>query len=107
MRDDAPIAPSPSTYAKTVIVTGAGTNLGQGMALRLLRDGFRCVLAGLVPVELQQTIELSGEHGARATVVECDIRVAEDRRRLIEIAVAQPGKLFGLVNNAAVFRFRP
>jgi NAD(P)-dependent dehydrogenase (short-subunit alcohol dehydrogenase family) len=92
---------------KTVIVTGAGTNLGQAMALRLLSDGFNCVLGGLVADELQETVELSGEHRVQATALACDVRLPEDRQRLIELAVEQPGKLFGLVNNAGVFRFRP
>jgi NAD(P)-dependent dehydrogenase (short-subunit alcohol dehydrogenase family) len=92
---------------RTVIVTGAGTHLGRGIALRLLRDGFRCVLAGPDRSLLKRTVKLSGEDSSRAVVVECDIRIAEDRGRLIAAAVEQPGKLFGLVNNAAVFRLVP
>ena len=92
---------------RTVIVTGAGGNLGRAMALRCLREGFRCVVAGLGQEQLRETVALSGEHGVRAAVLECDVRIPEDRRRLIETALQQPGRLYGLINNAAVFRFRP
>jgi len=92
---------------KTIVVTGAGSHLGRGMALRLLHDGFRCVLAGLDQSQLQETVELSGKNSSRAIAIECDIRNPEHRQRLIALAVEQPGKLFGLVNNAGIHRFRP
>jgi NAD(P)-dependent dehydrogenase (short-subunit alcohol dehydrogenase family) len=92
---------------RTVIVTGAGSNLGRAMALRLLHDGFRCVLAGLDHAQLKQTVQLSGANSPRAAVIECDIRDPKDRTRLVAAAVEQPGKLFGLVNNAGIVRFRP
>jgi NAD(P)-dependent dehydrogenase (short-subunit alcohol dehydrogenase family) len=56
---------------------------------------------------LTQTVELSGEDAGRAVVVECDIRKPEDRERLMAVALEQPGTLYGLVNNAGIFRFRP
>lgn len=92
---------------RTVVVTGAGTHLGRAMAQRLLREGFRCVLAGLDRDELRQTVALSDVDPRRATVVECDVRDPQHRRELVARASAEPGHLFGLVNNAAVYRFRP
>ncbi|NED98545.1 SDR family oxidoreductase, partial [Phytoactinopolyspora alkaliphila] len=44
--------------------------------------------------------------GDRAVVVECDIRSAQDRDRLIDTA-AEHGQLFALVNNAGIARMRP
>jgi NAD(P)-dependent dehydrogenase (short-subunit alcohol dehydrogenase family) len=93
--------------AKTLIVTGAGTNLGRAMALRLLRDGFRCVLAGRDEALIAETVELSDAQTDQATIFACNLQVPEERHRLLEVAIAQPGRLFGLINNAAIFRFRP
>jgi NAD(P)-dependent dehydrogenase (short-subunit alcohol dehydrogenase family) len=93
---------------KTVIITGAGGHLGRAMAHRLLRDGFRCVLADKSEANVARTLALAGsEAAARSTAVVCDIRVVEDRERLIACAVKQPGKLFGLVNNAGIGKLRP
>ena len=92
---------------RTVIVTGAGSGLGRAMTLRLLREGYRCVLAG--PAQgLEETIALAGEEGRpRATAVVCDVREPGDRQRLMAHAVAQPGFLYGLVNNAGIARAAP
>jgi NAD(P)-dependent dehydrogenase (short-subunit alcohol dehydrogenase family) len=93
---------------KTVIVTGAGGHLGRAMVHRLLRDGFRCVLADKHEANLANTLALAGTKASgRGTVVVCDIRLEEDRERLIACAVDQPGALFGLVNNAGTGKLRP
>ncbi|NED96363.1 SDR family oxidoreductase, partial [Phytoactinopolyspora alkaliphila] len=73
------------------------------MAHRLLADGFCCVLADLSADAAKESAESAGVHGDRAVVVECDIRSAQDRDRLIDTA-AEHGQLFALVNNAGIAR---
>lgn len=93
---------------KTVILTGAGGGLGRAMAHRLLRDGFRCVLADKNELNVRRTLELAGPEAAgRGVVVVCDLRLAEDRDRLVAAGAEQPGTLFGLVNNAGIGKLRP
>lgn len=92
---------------RTVIITGAGSGLGRAITIRLLHDGLRCVLAGPERAGLDETIARAGADDDRATAVLGDVRVPADRERLIEHAVAQPGRLYGLVNNAGIARHRP
>ncbi len=93
---------------KTVIITGAGGGLGRAIAHRLLRDGFRCVLADINETNVRDTLTSAGA-GAdeRGVAVVCDIRIAEERDRLIADSVSERGTLFGLVNNAGIGRLRP
>lgn len=100
-------ASSDDPCERVVIITGAGSGLGRAVAQRLLRDGFQCVLAGPYDDALSQTLATSGHAGDRGSIVVCDIRVPEDRARLVSLALEQPGSLFGLVNNAGIARGAP
>ncbi|MEN3282256.1 MAG: hypothetical protein V7607_3396 [Solirubrobacteraceae bacterium] len=92
---------------RVVVVTGAGGRLGSAIAGRLLRDGFACVLTDRDADAVRETVARAGVDPGRATVIAADIRDADDRRRLLEEAVARPGMLYGLVNNAGFGRLRP
>lgn len=92
---------------KTVIITGAGGGLGRAITHRLLKDGFHCVLAGRTTKSLERTIALAGTDGKAAAAVACDIRKPYDRQRLIDRALAQSGRLYGLVNNAGLAKADP
>lgn len=91
---------------RVVVVTGAGTGIGRAIASRTLRDGYRCVLAGPYQGELEETIVLSGVDAGRALTMECDVRDAGDRSRLVAVATGA-GALYGLVNNAGITRLAP
>jgi NAD(P)-dependent dehydrogenase (short-subunit alcohol dehydrogenase family) len=91
----------------SVIVTGAGSGLGRAMTLRLLRDGFHTTLMGQDQAALDETIALAGDDSARASAMVGDVRVPDDRRRAVEHAEQQSGRLYGLVNNAGIARVDP
>jgi len=81
-----------------VIVTGAGTGIGRGIAVRLLRDGYRCVLAGPVESHLEDTVSEAAVPRDRARITATDIRKADERKALF----TDLHPLYGLVNNAGV-----
>jgi NAD(P)-dependent dehydrogenase (short-subunit alcohol dehydrogenase family) len=85
---------------KVAVVTGAGSGIGRGVAMALLRGGYAVVLAGRRKQMLDAAVAESGADPARALVVPTDIGDAGSVRRLFEAARAAFGRLDLLFNNA-------
>jgi len=85
---------------KTVIVTGAGSGIGQGIALRFSQEGANVVLAGRTRGTLDGTAAQL-EKG-RTLVQPCDVREAGQVERLVAAAVERFGALHVMVNNAGI-----
>jgi 3-oxoacyl-[acyl-carrier protein] reductase len=81
---------------RTVVVTGAGSGLGRGIALACAADGMHVIVASPRDngAATAATIEA---HGGRATWVPCDVTVRAD----VEAAVAATPELHAFVHNAA------
>lgn len=84
-------------YPKRVVVTGAASGIGKGVALLLLERGCE-----VVAVDINEA-GLAYLDAAGARAVACDITRAEDRARLLETA----GAVDGLVNAAGIIRLVP
>ena len=94
---------------KIAIVTGGGTGIGQGIAVRLAREGAKVVVAnrdartGEETVRLAQAAGRESGFGGSAIHVPTDITRETDCQALVQAAVSQFGGLDVLVNNAGVF----
>lgn len=90
------------------LVTGAGGGIGRGIALRFAEQGaavaVHCRTAVAAAREVAARIE---DVGARAVVLEADLRDEEECRRLVREAAEWGGGLTALVNNAGVQPTRP
>lgn len=91
------------------LITGASRGIGRGIALELAGIGYDLVInyAGNVTAAQQTAGDClararAGGHGIRAEVCQADIAVAADRRKLIDFAKKEFGRLDLLVNNAGV-----
>lgn len=82
------------------VVTGAGSGIGRGVAIALLRRGYAVALAGRRSHLLEETVRLSGEDPARGLAVATDVGDAASVRRLFEITRATFGRVDLLFNNA-------
>lgn len=89
---------------KTVIITGAGGGLGEGIARVCHREGANIVIAD-VRGDASQRVAQS--LGARAMSVSCDVRRDDDLQRLAQETVQRFGHIDGLVNNAGVNFAKP
>lgn len=85
---------------KVVIVTGAGSGIGEGAVRRFCDDGASVVLAGRTLEKLQKVAaSLPAE---RCLVRATDVAKLEDVEGLVRDTVARFGRLDVLVNNAGV-----
>jgi NAD(P)-dependent dehydrogenase (short-subunit alcohol dehydrogenase family) len=91
-----------SSSNKVAVVTGAGSGIGKAVALALLGDGYRVVLAGRRKERLEQTLAEAGPGGARALVVPTDVSDPQSVRNLFGRTKETFGRLDLLFNNAGV-----
>ena len=85
---------------KVALVTGAGSGIGKGVAIALLRRGYAVVLAGRRGPLLEAALAESGEDAARGLVVPTDVGDAASVHRLFEATRTAFGRLDLLFNNA-------
>lgn len=88
---------------RVVVVTGAGSGLGQAMAISLARGGHSLVLAGRRAEALEQTADQVRSLGAPALVAPTDVTETAQVERLVQACVSTYGRLDVLVNNAGSF----
>ncbi|WP_380180894.1 SDR family NAD(P)-dependent oxidoreductase [Kalamiella sp. sgz302252] len=83
---------------KVVVVTGAGSGIGQAAAVRFASEGASVVLVGRTQEKLEKTQALlsQGEH----LVVPCDVGEAEQVEKLSRTVLDKYGRVDVLVNNA-------
>jgi NAD(P)-dependent dehydrogenase (short-subunit alcohol dehydrogenase family) len=86
---------------RTMFITGAGTGIGRGFALRAAELGATVALAGRREQLLQEVARAIDAKGGRALVCPLDIRKPEDVEAAIERVVKETGSIDILINNAA------
>lgn len=84
----------------TCVVTGAGSGVGQAVALSLARRGWRVALVGRRPEALAETVKQAHESGGQCLVCPCDIGEASAVDRMASQVLAQFGVVDVLVNAA-------
>jgi meso-butanediol dehydrogenase / (S,S)-butanediol dehydrogenase / diacetyl reductase len=85
---------------KVVIVTGAGSGIGEGAARRFAREGANVVLAGRTQDKLER---VAGDLDAGRTLVKAtDVSDQAAVEALVAAAVERFGRLDVMVNNAGV-----
>ena len=93
-------ATSATLAGRTAIVTGAGSGIGQAIAIRFAAGGARVGLLDIGAVDA--TLDAIRAAGGEAHAVRCDVSTQSDVARAFEEVSARYAALDVLVNNAGV-----
>ena len=85
---------------KVVVVTGAGSGIGEASAKRFAEEGASVVLVGRTAQKLEET--LAGMTPGDHLVAACDVSEAGQVKQLSETVLNKYGRVDVLVNNAGV-----
>lgn len=87
---------------KSVIVTGAGSGIGEAIAVLFAQEGARVVVADLDVEGGQRTVERIVHEGGEAIFVKVDVSRAAEVEQLVRTAVERYGRLDIICNNAGI-----
>ena len=89
-----------TNHRRTVVVTGASSGIGKGIALRLAEKGdFNIVVAARRTAVIEA---LAKECGSNALAVTTDVGKADDMERLRDAAITRFGRIDIWINNAGI-----
>ncbi|MFK7760172.1 MAG: SDR family oxidoreductase [Phycisphaerales bacterium] len=92
--------------AKVAIITGAGSGVGEQIAIELNSKGYRCVLVGRTSEKLEAVgASLVGEQGQDWITIAGDVGIDADRERIIAESMSAFKQVDALVNNAGLAVF--
>jgi NAD(P)-dependent dehydrogenase (short-subunit alcohol dehydrogenase family) len=86
--------------SQIAVVTGAGSGVGQAVAVALLERGWNVALVGRRAEALRETVELAGAAGERALVAAYDVGELAAVQQLAQAVVERFGQADALVNAA-------
>jgi 3-oxoacyl-[acyl-carrier protein] reductase len=85
---------------KTIIVTGAGSGIGEGIARRLAEEGAKVVVNDIDAAQGRKVTDSIGSAGGQASFFAADVTQSEQVRQLVAHALSTFGRLDVMVNNA-------
>ncbi len=85
---------------KSIIVTGSGGGIGEGIARRLAEEGASVIVNDINPAMGEKVAADIRAQGGQAAFFGADVTSSADMKALVDFAVQRNGKLDVMVNNA-------
>ncbi|MBI4570896.1 MAG: SDR family oxidoreductase [Chloroflexi bacterium] len=92
---------------KVALVTGGGSGIGRGIAIRFAEEGADVAVADLNRAGAETTAEEIGKLRRRSLVIEADVGSRDDCERMVQETVAAFDRLDCFVANAGIGRGAP
>ncbi|MFA5876706.1 MAG: SDR family oxidoreductase [Candidatus Margulisiibacteriota bacterium] len=89
---------------KIAIITGAGSGIGQGVALAFIEEGAKVIVADWSEEGGIETMEQIKKAGGEAIFVKTDVSKKADIEQMVKICLDNFGRVDILVNNAGVYK---
>jgi len=86
---------------KTVVITGAGSGFGRGLAIDFARLGWKVAVSDIDINRARETIRLMSENG-QGMAVECDVTKPEEVQALADDVIEKWSTVDIIINNAGV-----
>jgi NAD(P)-dependent dehydrogenase (short-subunit alcohol dehydrogenase family) len=92
---------------KTVIVTGAGSNIGRGIAHAFAAEGANVIVADIVEKDGQKVVNEIKSKGGKAKLIKTDVTDYNSVQAMVKAVLDEFGKIDVLVNNVGWDDFKP
>jgi len=90
----------PDLNGQVVLITGGGSGIGRGIALRLAAEGMKVAVCGRTAERLAETVRLVEAKGGAAVGRPCDVGQPDDVAQLFDFVVGALGPVDALVHSA-------
>src|SRR4051794_13964197 len=87
---------------RVAIVTGAGSGIGRGIALRFAEEGAKIIIAEIIPERATATAEMIEAQGGTALAVTTDVSQRDQVEAMLQQVLTTFGRVDILVNNAGL-----
>ncbi|HZE96575.1 MAG TPA: glucose 1-dehydrogenase [Planctomycetota bacterium] len=93
---------NPRFKNKVVLITGAGSGIGQSAALAFAREGAKVAVADIAAPAAEETVSLIKRARGKAIGLQGDVSKQDDCRHMVEETMNRLGGLDVLCNNAGI-----
>ena len=91
---------------KVAVITGAGSGIGRGIALRLAQEGAKVAIPDLNEAGARETVAMIEQLGGQGLAIQTDVSNSEAVQHAFDAILDAFGDLHVLVNNAGITRDR-
>jgi NAD(P)-dependent dehydrogenase (short-subunit alcohol dehydrogenase family) len=87
---------------KTVVITGAGSGFGRGLAVDFAKLGWKVAVSDINMERAEDSVRLVNGSGGQGIAIRCDVTKPEEVQGLADAVVSKWGTVDIIINNAGV-----